>query len=298
MEEKKNTGLIVLVVILSLLIVGLGGYVIYDKVVSKNNNVPKDDVIEKDNTVDIKTNKDLDYVYDATYSYDNKYTEFKRNSSDDKVVEITYFGIPVSFREGNQYLSDLKVPYININSDYAKASNEKIKELYIEQAKQFDKCAIEAKENSISCSQILTYKTYTYDNILSVVVISANQTTSKWILDYNIYNIDLTSGNEIKYFDMTKKLGYDQNTLLDNEEKLLKNKMDSLYGNNIDLTNSCSGENKNCYEVANKMLESSINDGSILFFTNNDGNLNILTVPYFNGVQNGDVNKYLIEVTK
>ena len=34
--EKKNTGLIVLVVILSLLVVGLGGFIIYDKVLSDN----------------------------------------------------------------------------------------------------------------------------------------------------------------------------------------------------------------------------------------------------------------------
>ena len=35
--EKKNTGLIVLVVVLSLLVVGLGGYIVYDKIL--NNGV-------------------------------------------------------------------------------------------------------------------------------------------------------------------------------------------------------------------------------------------------------------------
>ena len=47
--EKKNTGLIVLVVVLSLLVVGLGGYIVYDKIlnngVSDNGNADniKDD---------------------------------------------------------------------------------------------------------------------------------------------------------------------------------------------------------------------------------------------------------------
>ena len=47
--EKKNTGLIVLVVVLSLLVVGLGGYIVYDKIlnngISDNGNADniKDD---------------------------------------------------------------------------------------------------------------------------------------------------------------------------------------------------------------------------------------------------------------
>ena len=70
--EKKNTGLIVLVVILSLLVVGLGGYIVYDKVLSKedsniNNGVKDNDNIqnntdnnENNNTSNDNTNDDLD----------------------------------------------------------------------------------------------------------------------------------------------------------------------------------------------------------------------------------------------
>lgn len=50
--EKKNTGLVILVIVLSLLVVGLGGFIIYDKVLSggkiENNNI---DVDSKDNEV-------------------------------------------------------------------------------------------------------------------------------------------------------------------------------------------------------------------------------------------------------
>lgn len=35
--EKKNTGLIVLIIVLSLLVLGLGGYIVYDKVLSKED---------------------------------------------------------------------------------------------------------------------------------------------------------------------------------------------------------------------------------------------------------------------
>lgn len=127
--EKKNTGLIVLVVILCLLVGGLGGYIICDKVINKDNDI--------DNNVvkDIRINTEKDYVYDADYSYDNKYTEFVRKDGNDKVINIDRYGLSVSGRIGKQYLSDLKVPYLNINSDYAKASNEEIKKIYIEYAK-------------------------------------------------------------------------------------------------------------------------------------------------------------------
>lgn len=290
--EKKNTGLIVLVVILCLLVGGLGGYIICDKVINKENDI--------DNNVvkDIRIDTEKDYVYDADYSYDNKYTEFVRKDGNDEVINIDSYGLSVSGRIGKQYLSDLKVPYLNINSDYAKASNEEIKKKYIEYTKRFDACAEIDQDKAVSCSQILTYKTFKYNDILSVVIISSIQATSKWVLNYNIYNIDLTSGKEIKYSDMVSTLGYDNDTLLDEEKELLKNKMNELWGTDFDLNTSCFAEDKNCYNTANKMLETSINDGSILYFVNDNGNLNILVVPYADFVQDGNINRYLIEVAK
>ena len=73
---------------------------------------------------------------------------------------------------------------------------------------------------------------------------------------------------------------------------------DRLWGTDFDLNTSCFAEDKNCYNIANKMLETSINDGSVLYFVNDNGNLNILVVPYADFVQDGNINKYLIEVTK
>ena len=54
--EKKNTGLIVLVVVLSLLVVGLGGYIVYDKMLDKNIN-DSDNKGKNDNIID-KNDKD------------------------------------------------------------------------------------------------------------------------------------------------------------------------------------------------------------------------------------------------
>lgn len=102
--EKKNTGLIVLVVILSLLVVGLGGYIVYDKVLSKedsniNNDVKDNDNIqnntdnnENNNTSNDNTNDDLDLskklksVFGSIYDFmisPNPYCG--KRSSDDKI---------------------------------------------------------------------------------------------------------------------------------------------------------------------------------------------------------------------
>lgn len=101
--EKKNTGLIVLVVILSLLVVGLGGYIVYDKVLSKedsniNNGVKDNDNIQNntDNTTnndastsgndDLDLSKKLKSVFGSIYNFmisPNPYCG--KRSSDDKI---------------------------------------------------------------------------------------------------------------------------------------------------------------------------------------------------------------------
>lgn len=42
--EKKNTGLIVLVIILFLLVIGLGGFIVYDKILNNNDNNTNNEV--------------------------------------------------------------------------------------------------------------------------------------------------------------------------------------------------------------------------------------------------------------
>ena len=58
--EKKNTGLIVLVIILSLLVVGLGGFIVYDKVLS-NNEVENNDNTDLNDDInsDVENNDNI-----------------------------------------------------------------------------------------------------------------------------------------------------------------------------------------------------------------------------------------------
>ena len=76
--EKKNTGLIVLVVVLSLLVVGLGGYIVYDKMLDKNindsdNKGKNDNIIDKNDKNEVaKINETIvvDINNDKTYNKD------------------------------------------------------------------------------------------------------------------------------------------------------------------------------------------------------------------------------------
>ena len=278
-EKKKNIIILLLVVIILVLLV-IMGLLLKNQINLSSNQASEENLESLEEQLGIKIDDDLDYVYDANYSYNNEYTD------------------------GMQYLSNLKVPYININTSDAASANQELETLYLENAKTFDTCA---KDQEISCSQILTYRTYTYRDVLSVVVIDSIQGTSKWVLNYHIYNFDLTTGNILKYNDLLSKLGYDKEGTLSKMESLLKNKMDELYESiNVDLSRACrEGVSNNgdyneisCYDKANELLENSIQDDSVLVFVNNEGNLNVLAVAYYDTVQDGTVNKYLLEVTK
>ena len=268
--EKENKKLTVLVVILLIIVVGLGGYITYNKLSSKHNSL---EPIENKSTTKLDGSKD--YVYDADYTelYNNEHTEYTRGNTTKK-------------------LSDLKVPYINIDSYDAGNANGELKILYKDRAENFDKCAVDSHD----CYDSITYKSYKYNDILSVVVIYDEALTK----EYKTYNFDLKTGNEITYDEMITRLGYDKSALLDKEKDAIKKEMDESNNPNYDLTKTCGTMDspKNCYDIAYKMLEDSINDNSIAYFTDEDGKLNIIAVPYTNLAQNSYYAKYVFTIEK
>lgn len=306
-EKGKNIiiALLLIIIILLLVVIALA---LTGKLTPNKQETNNQDQQEETSSMKVKSNKD--YVYDASYKSNNQYTEFNRPADDNKnsTQKISNYGIEVEYTNGMQYLSNLKVPYININTLDATKANQELETLYLEKAKTFDACAKEAIESprDPSCTQILTYKTYQYNNILSIVVIDSTQATSKWVLNYHIYNFDLTTGTLLSYDNLLSKLNYDKEQTLVKTENVLKNKMDELYKPVGDLSKACRELENNgldskevsCYDKANKLLEKSIADNSILFFVNNEGNLNILAVAYYDGAQDGTENKYLLEISK
>ena len=305
MEKKNNSGMLgglLLGLVIAAIVVGglyATGNINFKKTTTNNEQT-------SENNKSIKIDESKEYVYDADYKYDNKYTKYSDDYNEPGDT-IDYFGINIP--RGKNDITTLKVPYLNINSNEAKIVNEELEKIYLKYAEEFDKYAADAEKNSNNpiCHQILNYKKYQYNNILSIIVFYDTQCTSPFVFNYLTYNFDLTTGNKISFEEMVSILGYNKDTIVENMKALTKTGMDK-YFKSVDLSVACKGAGKgseiesfgtdSCYEITNKLLQRTIDDDSILFFTDNDGNLNVLPLLYIANVQNGDRNHYLIKVTK
>lgn len=103
--EKKNTGLIVLVVVLCLLVVGLGGYIVYDKMLDKsvndtNNKDKNDNIIDKNVATKLNETIVIDINSDKTYNKDVDNHSVTYSSKSLKVDDKTI----VELEEGAYYL--------------------------------------------------------------------------------------------------------------------------------------------------------------------------------------------------
>ena len=92
--EKKNVGLKVLVVILSLLVVGLSGFIVYDKLLS-NNEVENNDNNELNDNVNNNMNTNTNNNYQNTQEYigfvnPEEHVEVEKNIKP-KLVEVFKF---------------------------------------------------------------------------------------------------------------------------------------------------------------------------------------------------------------
>lgn len=67
--EKKNTGLIVLIVVLSIAVLGLGGFIIYDKVLNNDSKNNSNEINKEDNENKNENNKDITFNH-TTFSVD------------------------------------------------------------------------------------------------------------------------------------------------------------------------------------------------------------------------------------
>ncbi len=164
--KKKNKGVIVLLIILIIIVLGLSAYVVYDKVIEKNNVSEKEE-----NTTTNKEKKFLLKDENKNIIYDSGRSILCKEEYD-----------------GSGCLSIeawVTLPYLNINSDYANQINEELKNIY-------------EKEKSESEEEFYTTIDYSYsinDNILSLVIEKRPEAEAYF---YNIYNIDVYNGKKIE----------------------------------------------------------------------------------------------------
>lgn len=283
-NQNKNGGLYVLIVILGILVLGLGGYIVYEKIQNNKISTPdqneqiKDSTKSNDNSLVTKIDNSKDWVYNA---------EYKRNVKADSYTAF----------DKTYYANDIIVPYININSSYANSSNNDIKTI-------FDK-AIEYYNNGVDDSieyhyiKECNYKKYINDNTLSVLLTYDEEITAS--ADYNpnyyTYNFDLKTGDKLTFEKAYAASGFNSNNINSKVEEAITKVMteqlkdlkdpsketgDGGYypeGTNFDTYNNESIDN----------YKKSLNDGSLKFFLSENGKLNVIvkiSIPAGRGLYN------------
>lgn len=273
-NEKKNSGMLVgiLVGFVIALLIGVGLFAtgtISFKETSTNNNGQS-----SENSKSIKVDESKDYVYDAEYEANTQYQEYGKTENGETYKTADGFNT-VSYKEGKLYLKDLVVPYININNQVASTANNEIKKLYEEYVGIFDKNA-KAFNNSEAVwgSQILTYYTYKFNNVLSIVVTYGNQQTDILYPYYLVYNFDLTNGELLNYEQFLTKFSYTS----EEATSLVEKQIDSIVSQQPAEHNytEINGVKRSNADITKETFQKNISENKVLYFIDDQGNINYI----------------------
>ncbi len=265
-NQKKNTGLYVLIAILCVLVLALGGYIVYDK--TQNNKTTTTDTTNNasnsnnTNSLVSKLDDTKDWVYDAEYT---------KNVTADSY--LTYF-------VETYYAKDIVVPYINVNSSYANTANSDIKKVFDD--------AIESYNDGVSDKMTYVdecgYKKYVTDNTLSVILTYGVGATDVVHPKYYTYNIDLKTGNQLSYEEVYNIAGLSSSNIDSKVENAITKKMQDELKDLKDPQKDTSaggyypdGTNFNTYNnesISN--YKKSISNNTLKYFLSDNGKLNIV----------------------
>ena len=271
MEDKKTVkvslGTVICLFIILILIIALIGMWYYYNMIqnpktdSQNtSNLASQDTNSNTNTnlsnVQVKSLKlddNKEWIYDAEY---------------EKKVTANSYSIDFS----TYYAKDIIVPYININSSYASASNSEIKKVFDDAIKEYNTGVNDKLTYIDECN----YKKYINNDNLSVILTYGVGATDVVHPEYYTYNIDLKTGNQLSFKDVYSIAGFNSNNINSQVEnaitKTLKEKMawndSSIYptGTNFDTYNNKSISNYN----------NSITNNTLRYFLSDNGKLNVI----------------------
>ena len=268
-EEKKDKKLYIIISILSVIILLLVGYIIFDKVQSNNDdNNNKNAETETNTNTNTNVNTEpktgnfvsklddsKDWVYDAEYKKDVKSESY------------------VTMYNETYYAKDIIAPFININSSYANSANKEIKEVFDAAILKYN----EGVSDKRTYIEEFEYEKYINNNSLSVILTYGFGATDVVHPKYYTYNIDLETGNQISYTDLYTIAGFNTSNIDSKVEKAIAKKLqeelkDMNYpkGTNFDTFNNQSISN----------YKKSVSNNTLKYFLSNDGKLNIVVNLY------------------
>lgn len=260
--KNGNTKFYILIAILVILVLLLGGYIVYDKQIKKEempktSETNKETETEKENTEETfvsKQDESKDWVYDAEYEKNVLADSYK-----------TYYNKTL-------YARDIVVPYINIESSYAIKANKEIKKIFNTVIEKYN----EGVNDKTTFVDTCEYEKYFQNNVLSVIFNYGIGATDVVNPNYYSYNIDLKTGEELSFEDIYKIAGFNESNINEKVENaittIVKERTSDLTednysdGTNFDTFNNASLTN----------YKNSVMNNTLEYFLSNNNKLNIV----------------------
>ena len=177
-----------------------------------------------------------------------------------------------SFNELYQ-VSDLVVPYINIDSPDARAANEELYGLYGELIDSFNECARMSDEYGNSGYSVSDYDAYVLDEAVSVLVTQTSGGTDVPSHDYYAYSFSRDDGHLLNYEEACAIAG---TTVEEAGETVKENIRESTLKDFSDAPDIDS-----YIEQSIEEYESSVSDGTIKFVLHDMGLLDVVVKKHF-----------------
>lgn len=187
-----------------------------------------------------------------------------------------------SYRDGFYKLSDIIVPYINLNSLDAVKANKEIKELYEKLAQYFK----ERSESDQVFGITSSYRSFVNGDILSIIIETISSGTDVPKKTYYTYNFNLKTLKALNFDDLYIYKKYTQSNI---DLKIKQEIIDYLTPKLSDLKDLTkdtgdggyypSGTNFDTYvNKSYQNYQNSINNNTILSFIDSNHKLNIIVV--------------------
>lgn len=218
---KKN----ILIGVLVLVILGLGGYIFYDKVYSKNNNI-KEEVSKDENNIEDQDNK-----IDFDISYKDEVYTTKNNAG--YVVSTSKRNLPVINSSKNQFVADKIVLSLTGISD--KEWNGNIKSTADEMV---DMAKDATEDMKFGVNYLFTTGIYNDNRLTFKLEMNGSFGGVTWPGESG-YNYDVKSGDMLKLYDISSDYDNFMNVLKVNVENYLKS------GNDMCLVDDYSSKLEN-----------------------------------------------------
>lgn len=255
-KKKGGKGLIITLVLIIILLLGGIGYFAYDKFIANKSDDTKEEKKKDEPKDTIKIDESRDYVYNAEYDTDNA---------------------PESYIIGDRTytLDEIVVPYINIDSEAAKKANQNIKSIFDELMDAYN----DGANGGLGYVKYCEYDFYINDNILSIVFKTGTGATDVVFPYYHTYNFDLNTGEKLIYKNAIALTGFSSDTLFEKVKEQIGEHMKAYSYPAKDGEWSYD----NLYTHSVNDYTSSVDNGSVEFYFDDNNTFNVQAVIYLPG---------------